>query len=194
MEIQTNFIPGTNIPRPRDREPYETDDHYVQEYLIKEYYSKYFPEEVEKYIKENPEKFKDINIENIKNTNPNHQNVTPYTFSLEQPDDNIIIEEEVDNEEEKTISTTEESLIEEDNFAGENQEIIDVTPDTKDLVSKKHEKNFIQKTKEFLKSIGKKIEKVHYLLHPLDYDDFETGNFDLEDYEVADSVATVKRR
>lgn len=39
---EQELIPGTNIPRPRYREPYETDESYVE--YLREYYSKYFPE------------------------------------------------------------------------------------------------------------------------------------------------------
>jgi muramidase (phage lysozyme) len=35
------YIPNTNIPRPRARDPYETDDEYVT--YLKNYYGKYFP-------------------------------------------------------------------------------------------------------------------------------------------------------
>jgi len=191
LEIQDKFIPGTNIPRPRDREPYETDDHYVQEYLIKEYYSKYFPEAVEEYIKENQEKFSDINIEN-KDT----QDFIPYNFSLENSENEILLNEDHVQENENSID--ENQIAEEENeFVGENQEITGVQPAKKDLVNKKYEPTFIQKTKNFLSSIGKKIEKIHYFLNPLDYEeqeDFETGNVDLEDYKVDSGAVSIKHK
>ena len=38
IEVKKEKIPGTKIPRPRDRKPGETEDEYVNGYLIGEYY------------------------------------------------------------------------------------------------------------------------------------------------------------
>ena len=39
---ERELVPGTNIPKPRYREYYESDEDYVA--YLKDYYSKYFPE------------------------------------------------------------------------------------------------------------------------------------------------------
>lgn len=47
IEVKDEVIPGTNIHRPRDRKPGETDDEYVNGYLIGQYYSQFFPQSIE---------------------------------------------------------------------------------------------------------------------------------------------------
>ena len=41
LEHGDEYIPGTNIYKPRDRKTYETDEEYVN--YLDEYYGKYFP-------------------------------------------------------------------------------------------------------------------------------------------------------
>ena len=41
IEEDTEYIPGTNIPKPRDRGIYETDEEYVE--FLKDYYEQHFP-------------------------------------------------------------------------------------------------------------------------------------------------------
>lgn len=52
IEVKEDFIPGTNIHKPRDRKEGETEDQYVNNYLIGQYYSKFFPQSVENFKKE----------------------------------------------------------------------------------------------------------------------------------------------
>ena len=51
IEVKKEKIPGTKIPRPRDRKPGETEDEYVNGYLIGEYYSNFFPKSLEDFQK-----------------------------------------------------------------------------------------------------------------------------------------------
>lgn len=49
-ELNQELIPGTNIPRPRNREVTETDQQYVE--YLKAYYEQYFPEPVQEQAME----------------------------------------------------------------------------------------------------------------------------------------------
>lgn len=49
-ELNQELIPGTNIPRPRNREVTETDQQYVE--YLKAYYEQYFPEPVQEQVME----------------------------------------------------------------------------------------------------------------------------------------------
>lgn len=62
IEVKEDFIPGTNIHKPRDRKEGETEDQYVNNYLISQYYSKFFPQSVENFKKES-ESFIDEEIQ-----------------------------------------------------------------------------------------------------------------------------------
>ncbi len=66
IEVKKEKIPGTKIPRPRDRKPGETEDEYVNGYLIGEYYSNFFPKSVEDFQKHSNEYMDDIETEEIK--------------------------------------------------------------------------------------------------------------------------------
>ncbi len=49
VEVKDEVIPGTNIYKPRDRKPEETEDEYTNNYLIGEYYTKFYPLAVERF-------------------------------------------------------------------------------------------------------------------------------------------------
>lgn len=117
---EQELIPGTNIPRPRYREPYETDESYVE--YLREYYSKYFPE-VDKDQVANNQTFQ-FDLESPEKESE-HSTVEAVEASDEQTDEEIKLDidqvserssdEEVENstqaniEPEATLETSEEA-------------------------------------------------------------------------------------
>lgn len=66
IEVKKEKIPGTKIPRPRDRKPGETEDEYVNGYLIGEYYSNFFPKSIEDFQRHSNEYMDDMKVEEAK--------------------------------------------------------------------------------------------------------------------------------
>ena len=97
---EQEFMPGTNIPRPRYRDTYETDEQYVE--YLKEYYSKYFPEVVETDIKieENSEEINNSNIQNIDITDKEietiQNNLENYANTIEENSTSVEKSTEID--------------------------------------------------------------------------------------------------
>lgn len=101
IEVKDELIPGTNIHRPRDRKPGETDDEYVNGYLIGQYYSRFFPQSIEEGQKKslteensnNPEK-KTRRFEVYKK---DKSKKTAKKVSLELKAEDVIIDDSIAN-------------------------------------------------------------------------------------------------
>lgn len=96
---ERELVPGTNIPKPRYREYYESDEDYVA--YLKDYYSKYFPE----IGKESVE---------VKNASEINESNYPKPIDEHKVDDDIL---SFDLNVEKEINEPQNMISDEDEFS-----------------------------------------------------------------------------
>ena len=79
---EQELMPGLNIPRPRYRDTYETDEEYVE--YLKGYYSKYFPEVTEeKAIADEVVSFEETEISDVQNAEITDEEIETIQTNLE---------------------------------------------------------------------------------------------------------------
>ena len=114
-ELNQELIPGTNIPRPRNREVTETDQQYVE--YLKAYYEQYFPEPVQEQVVEPievAESVNDVTEDVIKN-----EELNSIRDNLENYADQIIEQQKTVESETVTQEPTSFEVNTENNIAQE---------------------------------------------------------------------------
>lgn len=179
-EENIEYIPGTNIPKPRVRGIYETDEEYIK--YLKEYYNMYFPEVENAKVETEKVSFEEVNEEIVKDDEEDFELELPGKETAEEKEFAFELEPEVKNENvEYDLNKQEkvdEEVINQVLMAEENKRSKDVQ-DLLDLKKEILEESNLEEIKE---NIQEEPIQEEILDEPVQEDGFK---FDLEEEVVS---------